>query len=132
MECARAGITVNAVIPVAATAMTATIPAFEPYVTAWHEHGTPLPDWLRAGVGFGVPEDAAGLVVFLASSQADGVTGQAIGIGGDKLTLWSHPQEIVAAYAESGWSADAIAQIWPTLASQTQPVGIPAPRVPTP
>jgi NAD(P)-dependent dehydrogenase (short-subunit alcohol dehydrogenase family) len=132
MECARAGITVNAVIPVAATAMTATIPVFEPYVTAWQENGTPLPAWLRAGEGFGVPEDAAGLVVFLASAEADGVTGQAIGVGGDRLTLWSHPQEIVAAYAESGWSADAIVQIWPALARQTQPVGIPAPRVPTP
>ena len=110
MECARAGITVNAVIPVAATAMTATMPAFEPYVTAWREHGTPLPPWLRAGEGFGVPEDAAGLVVFLASAESDGITGQAIGIGGDKLSLWSHPQEIAAAYRDGGWSADAIAR----------------------
>jgi len=132
MECARANIMVNAVIPVAATAMTATIPAFAPYVAAWRDHGTPLPTWLRAGEGFGTPEDAAGLVVFLASAEADGVTGQAIGIGGDKLTLWSHPQEIVALYADGGWSADQVARAWPSLAPQAQSVGLPAPRVPSP
>jgi NAD(P)-dependent dehydrogenase (short-subunit alcohol dehydrogenase family) len=130
MECARDAITVNAVIPVAATDMTATIPAFEPYVTAWRDHGTPLPGWLRADEGFGTTEDAAGLVVFLASAQSDGVTGQAIGIGGDKLALWSHPHEIIAATREGGWSADAIAQGWPAFAAQAQPVGIPPPRVP--
>jgi NAD(P)-dependent dehydrogenase (short-subunit alcohol dehydrogenase family) len=130
MECARAGITVNAVIPVAATAMTATIPAFAPYVSAWQADGTPLPGWLRAAEGFGVPEDAAGLVVFLASARSDHVTGQAIGIGGDKLSLWSHPQEIAAAYRAGGWSADEIAETWPALGRWNQPVGIPAPEVP--
>lgn len=130
MECAPSGITVNAVIPVAATAMTATIPAFEPYVSAWRTDGNPLPDWLRSAEGFGVPEDAAGLVVFLASAKSDGITGQAIGIGGDKLSLWLHPQEVTAAYRSGGWGADEIAGCWPALARWAQPVGIPAPEVP--
>jgi NAD(P)-dependent dehydrogenase (short-subunit alcohol dehydrogenase family) len=131
LECERAGITVNAVIPVAATAMTATIPAFAPYVDAWRDDGTPLPAWLRAGEGFGVPADAAGLVVFLASAEAAGITGQAIGVGGDKITLWSHADEVLAAYRTGGWSADAIAQAWPGSFDRHQrPVGIPAPRVP--
>jgi NAD(P)-dependent dehydrogenase (short-subunit alcohol dehydrogenase family) len=129
MECARAGITVNAVIPVAATAMTATIPAFAPHVAAWQDAGTPLPRWLRA-TGFGTPADAAGLVVFLASAAADGVTGQAIGIGGDKLVVWSHPQELAAAYRDGGWSAEAIAAAWPAMGGWAQPVGIPPPEVP--
>ena len=112
MECARANITVNAVIPVAATAMTATIPAFAPHVEAWQQHGTPLPAWLRAGEGFGVPDDAAGLVVFLASAESDGITGQAIGIGGDKLSLWTHPEEAAVAFRDGGWRADDIATVW--------------------
>ena len=87
MECAKAGITVNGIVPVAATAMTATIPAFAPYVEAWEQRGEPLPSWLRAGEGFGTPEDAAGLVVFLASAAAKDVTGQCIGVGGDRLAL---------------------------------------------
>jgi NAD(P)-dependent dehydrogenase (short-subunit alcohol dehydrogenase family) len=129
MECARNGITVNAIIPVAATAMTATMPAFAPHVDAWQAEGTPLPRWLRAGEGFGAPEDAAGLVVFLASADSDGVTGQAIGVGGDKLTLWSHPHEVAVAYRDDGWEADRIAEAWPVLAARAQPVGIPPPRV---
>jgi NAD(P)-dependent dehydrogenase (short-subunit alcohol dehydrogenase family) len=132
MECARDGITVNAVIPVAATAMTATIPAFEPYVTAWRTEGTPLPRWLRADEGFGLPEDAAGLVVFLASDRSGEVNGQAIGIGGDRLSLWSHPQEVARLHRDGGWSADEIADAWPTLAVDAQSVGIPPPRVPGP
>jgi NAD(P)-dependent dehydrogenase (short-subunit alcohol dehydrogenase family) len=130
MECARDRITVNAVIPVAATAMTATIPAFEPYLRSWRDQGTPLPRWLRAGEGFGVPEDAAGLVVFLASAEWGDTTGQAIGVGGDRLSLWSHPEHVALAYRDGGWSADAVAEAWPALAVRAQPVGIPPPREP--
>jgi NAD(P)-dependent dehydrogenase (short-subunit alcohol dehydrogenase family) len=112
MECARANITVNAVIPVAATAMTATIPAFAPHVEAWQRHGTPLPTWLRAGEGFGVPGDAAGLVVYLASAESGGITGQAIGIGGDRLSLWTQPEEATVAFRGGGWGADDIGAAW--------------------
>jgi NAD(P)-dependent dehydrogenase (short-subunit alcohol dehydrogenase family) len=131
MECARAGITVNGIVPVAATAMTATIPAFAPYVEALEQRGEPLPSWLRAGEGFGTTEDAAGLVVFLASEAAQDVTGQCIGIGGDRLTLWSHPQEVAVALRAGGWDADAIAEAWATtVGREPQTVGIPAPRIP--
>jgi NAD(P)-dependent dehydrogenase (short-subunit alcohol dehydrogenase family) len=126
MECAKAGIMVNAVIPVAATAMTATIPAFAPHVEAWQQEGTPLPDWLRAGEGFGTPDDAAGLVVFLSSAGSEGVTGQAIGIGGDKLSLWTHPEETTVSYRDGGWHADAIATTWATTHGRNpQSVGVP-------
>ena len=74
----------------------------------------PLPDALRSGLGLGLPEDVAPLLVFLASRHAAQVTGQCIGIGGDKLSLWSHPQEIRVAFREGGWSAEAIAESWST------------------
>ncbi len=131
MELARAGVTVNAIIPVAATAMTETIPAFEPYVRAARESGEPLPAWLRQAEGFGTPEDAAALVVYLASAASAGVTGQCIGIGGDRLSLWSHPQETAVAFAEGGWTADAIARSWATSVGRSpETVGVPAPEVP--
>jgi NAD(P)-dependent dehydrogenase (short-subunit alcohol dehydrogenase family) len=131
MECGRAGITVNAIVPVAATAMTATIPAFAPFVTANLESGEPFPDWLRRGEGFGTGDDVAGLVVFLASDAAAAVTGQCVGIGGDRLTLWSHPEEVAAAYRDGGWTADAIAETWHTSVGRNpQSVGIAPPRVP--
>ncbi|MGP3966713.1 SDR family oxidoreductase [Streptomyces sp. 6N223] len=130
MELARARITVNAVIPVAATAMTDTIPVFAPYIEAMR-NGEPLPAFLRAGEGFGTVEDCAALIPFLASDAARDVTGQCIGIGGDKLTLWSHPQEISTAFAHGGWTPEAIADAWHTsVGAEPQSVGIPAPRAP--
>jgi 3-oxoacyl-[acyl-carrier protein] reductase len=114
MELARAEITVNAIVPVAATAMTETVPFLKPYVDAL-QAGQPLPAFARQELGFGSPQDAAGLVAFLASDAAAGITGQAVGIGGDRLALWSHPSEVVVEFADgTGWSADAIAEVWPT------------------
>jgi NAD(P)-dependent dehydrogenase (short-subunit alcohol dehydrogenase family) len=131
MELARAQITVNAIVPVAATGMTETIPFLEPYIAAL-KAGEPLPPFARRELGFGPPQDAAGVVVFLASDAAAGITGQAIGIGGDRLALWSHPSEVVVEFADgSGWSADAVAGIWPDkFAGSQQKVGQEFPEPP--
>jgi NAD(P)-dependent dehydrogenase (short-subunit alcohol dehydrogenase family) len=131
MELARAGITVNAIVPVAATAMTETVPFLKPYVDALAA-GHPLPAFARQELGFGSPQDAAGLVAFLASDDAAGITGQAVGIGGDRLALWSHPSEVVVEFADgTGWSPDAIAEIWPErFAAAQQTVGQQLPEAP--
>jgi NAD(P)-dependent dehydrogenase (short-subunit alcohol dehydrogenase family) len=131
MELARAEITVNAVVPVAATGMTETVPFLKPYVDAL-QAGEPLPPYARRELAFGPPEDAAGLVAFLASDAAAGITGQAIGIGGDRLALWSHPTEAVVEFADgTGWSADAVAAIWPErFAPSQQTVGQQFPEPP--
>jgi NAD(P)-dependent dehydrogenase (short-subunit alcohol dehydrogenase family) len=131
MELARAQITVNAIVPVAATAMTETIPALKPFVDAL-KAGEPLPPFARQQLGFGSPEDAAGLVAFLASDAAAGITGQAVGIGGDRLALWSHPSEVVVEFADgTGWSADAVGEAWPKqFAGAQQTVGQEFPEPP--
>jgi len=108
LELKRAGITANAVIPVAATAMTATVPYFAAAVEA-EANGEPVPAFFRHDLGFGTSDDVAGLVAYLASDAAAGVTGQALGIGGDRLQLWSHPEPVVTAYREGGWTFDALA-----------------------
>lgn len=126
MECAKAGITVNAIVPVAYTQMVATIPAYAQYAERV-ARGERLPDALRKGEGMGTPEDVAPLLVFLASDRAAHVTGQCIGIGGDKLALWSHPQEICSAYNDGGWSAEAIAAAWSsTVGKHPETVGLTA------
>ena len=94
LELKRAGITANAVIPVAATAMTATVPYFAAAVEA-DAAGESMPAFFRHDLGFGTSDDVAGLIAYLASDAAAGVTGQAIGIGGDRLQLWSHPEAVV-------------------------------------
>jgi NAD(P)-dependent dehydrogenase (short-subunit alcohol dehydrogenase family) len=133
MELERAGITVNAIVPIAATAMTATIPAFAPILEESERTGDPLPTWMRQAEGFGTPEDCAGLVAYLASDAASAVTGQAIGIGGDKLALWAHPHEVTTAYREGGWSAADIDAVWATsVGAHPQSVGVAPPAVPEP
>ena len=117
MECARARITVNAIVPVAMTQMVATIPGMQRHAEAM-ARGEALPSELRTGMGLGSPEDVAPLVVFLASSEAADVTGQCIGLGGDKLSLWAHPQEKRVAYRSGGWTAEAIAEVWRSSVGQ--------------
>jgi NAD(P)-dependent dehydrogenase (short-subunit alcohol dehydrogenase family) len=131
MELARAQITVNAIVPVAITAMTETAPFLKPYIDAM-ETGGPLAEYGRRELSLGSPQDAAGVVAFLASDTAAGITGQAIGIGGDRLALWSHPSEVVVEFADgTGWSADAVAGIWPErFAGSQQKVGQEFPEPP--
>jgi NAD(P)-dependent dehydrogenase (short-subunit alcohol dehydrogenase family) len=107
----------------AATGMTKTVPFLREYADMLRA-GQPLPAYARRELSFGPPEDVAGLVTFLASPAAANITGQAIGLGGDRLALWSHPAEHVVAFADGGWSAGAIADVWPKeFAGLLQPVG---------
>ena len=126
-ELARAEITVNAIVPTAWTAMTASIPAYEPLV-ARVEAGEGLPRQVRQAHAVGMPEDSASLIVFLASDAAAGITGQAIGIGGDRLSMWSHSGEVAYALRDGGWSPDDIAESWEaTLGGAIQPFGVTLP-----
>jgi NAD(P)-dependent dehydrogenase (short-subunit alcohol dehydrogenase family) len=127
MELGRAQITVNTIIPTAWTEMTATIPIYAPLVDAVAA-GRPLPRQVRQAHALGSPEDSAALVVFLASAAAAEVTGQAIGIGGDKLSLYSHPAEVASAFYDGGWNPEAIAENWATtLGASTQSFGVTLP-----
>jgi NAD(P)-dependent dehydrogenase (short-subunit alcohol dehydrogenase family) len=130
MELKRAGITANAVIPVAATAMTATVPYFAAAVEA-DAAGEPMPPFFRHDLGFGTSDDVAGLIAYLASDAAASVTGQAIGIGGDRIQLWSHPEPVVTAYREGGWTYDALVEEFPTtIGAEPQSVGEKFPPLP--
>ena len=111
LELERFGITVNAIVPNALTRMVATIPGMAEVVEA-AERGEPVPPAFRQGMGMGTAQDVAPLCVFLASDQAAGVSGQAIGLGGDKLSLFGHPYERSVAYQDGGWTADRIAELW--------------------
>jgi NAD(P)-dependent dehydrogenase (short-subunit alcohol dehydrogenase family) len=104
--------------------MTATVPFLKPYVDAI-EAGEPLPPYARRELAFGTAEDVAGLVAFLASEAAADVTGQAIGIGGDRLSLCSHPAEIAHELRDGGWTADAIADAVGAFAAQPYGVRLP-------
>ena len=130
LELKRAGITANAVIPVATTAMTATVPYFAAAVEA-DEKGEAMPAFFRHDLGFGTSDDVAGLIAYLASDAAADVTGQAIGVGGDRVQLWSHPEAVVTAYREGGWSYEALEADFPAeFGGQLQSVGEKFPPLP--
>ena len=130
LEMARAGVLVNAVIPVAATAMTRTVPYFASAIEA-EDAGEPMPDFFRKELGFGTAADVAGLVVFLASDAAAGINGQVIGAGGDRVQLWSHPAPVLDAFHDGGWTADAIeSDLAAQLVAEAQSVGETFPQLP--
>jgi len=128
LELARDAITANAVIPTALSPMTATIPAY----TELYERflaGEPIPADIRRDKALGSPDDVAPLIVWLASAASQDVTGQALGIGGDRLTLYSHPAVLDTAYADGGWDAVGIDAAWRAqFAAQAQPSGPPSRR----
>lgn len=90
-----------------------------------------MPDFFRKGLGFGSADDVSGLIVFLASDDAAGINGQVIGVGGDRIQLWSHPEPVVTALHDGGWSAAEIAaEFAPTVRAQLQSVGEDFPPLP--
>jgi 3-oxoacyl-[acyl-carrier protein] reductase len=107
LEMKKAGVTVNAVVPVAATAMTKTVPYFAKAVEA-DERGEAMPAFFRHDLGFGTADDVAGLIAYLASEEAAAITGQAIGAGGDRLQVWTHPEPATTDYREGGWTYEAL------------------------
>lgn len=127
MELVRDRITANVAVPTAMTDMTATIPIYQEWAQAFQK-GAPLPAVARQDHALGAPEDVAPLIVWLASEKSQNVTGQVIGLGGDRLTLYSHPAELVITDREGGWTAEAIGQAWQEqLVEHAQPSG-PPPR----
>lgn len=126
LELARDRVSVNAIVPTALTRMTATMPALAQAHAAM-ERGEGLPAGLRTA-GIGTAADVSPLVVFLASDAGRAISGQSIGIGGDRLSLWSNPAELRIAQSPGGWSADTIAATWDSLTTGAlQRPGVPMP-----
>uniref|UniRef100_UPI0035C93463 SDR family NAD(P)-dependent oxidoreductase n=1 Tax=Microbacterium rhizophilus TaxID=3138934 RepID=UPI0035C93463 len=126
LELARDGITANAVIPTALSPMTATIPEYAELYERFLA-GEAIPREIRRDRALGSPEDVAPLIVWLASDASRDVTGQALGIGGDRLTLYAHPAVLDTAYADGGWTPEGIDAAWRSqFASQAQPSGPPS------
>ena len=89
-----------------------------------------MPAFFRHDLGFGTSDDVAGLIAYLASDAAAGVTGQAIGIGGDRLQLWSHPEAVATAYHDGGWSDEALEAEFADAVGALQSVGESFPPLP--
>src|SRR5699024_11815914 len=87
--------------------MTETVPYFSAAIEA-DKAGEAMPDFFRKDLGFGTAADVAGLVAFLASDAAANISGRAIGVGGDRLQVWSHPEPVATEYRQGGWTYEAM------------------------
>lgn len=92
-ELGRYGVNVNSVAPTAWTRMTESVPGVE-------EPG----EELEPGSPMGSPEQVAPLFVYLCSDAAKWLTGQVIGLGGERLALWQHPRERIVVTQRGGFS----------------------------
>jgi NAD(P)-dependent dehydrogenase (short-subunit alcohol dehydrogenase family) len=108
VEHAKIGVTVNAIVPTALTRMVATIPGLAELVEKV-DRGEPVPTDVRRR-GLGSPDDVAPTIVYLASAASAEVTGQAIAAGGDRIALWTHPEQVAEQFHEGGWTAEAVAE----------------------
>ena len=59
------------------------------------------------------------------------ITGQAIGVGGDRLQVWAHPEPVVTEYHDGGWTYEALQEHGQDLlGGNLQPVGETFPPLP--
>ncbi len=92
LEMAGRDVCVNYLVPFAFTRMTESIP--------------PATDALRTyleSAPQATPDDIAGVVVWLCSPAAAGVTGQVVGARGAAVTLWSQPRPLIELVEPAGW-----------------------------
>jgi NAD(P)-dependent dehydrogenase (short-subunit alcohol dehydrogenase family) len=114
-EAGRYGARVNAVVPSAWTRLTSAIPEA---VLVKHVGEAALQDMKARR-----PEHIAPIVGYLASTAAEGVTGQIVRASGNRLGLFSRPAEIDSVYTESAWTAESVAQAFDqSLRSQLDPL----------
>lgn len=99
-ELERFGITCNCVLPNALTPMTEGLPdLLEAY-----RYGGPE----RFPRELGEAAEVAPLILLLAGRRWGHLTGRIIGLGGDKLSLWSAPEEKWSAFIQGGWTTSAL------------------------
>lgn len=114
VDCAAAGVRVNAFAPMARTAMADTARAY------LAEHA--LPPWPELTP---LPEDNAPAVVFLLSPLAAAINGQVLRLDGGRLSLMTHPAVLHPPLTSARWTIKDIHNAWESHFAQHQlPLGL--------
>ncbi|HVC45288.1 MAG TPA: SDR family NAD(P)-dependent oxidoreductase [Candidatus Binataceae bacterium] len=111
------GVTVNAIMPGAATRMTDTIPA-------GRLAGAPA----ESDAAVGTPMDPANvppIIVYLSSDEAKDVTGQCFGASGYRITRYTHLEPDRVIFNNGPWDIDHLFKVF----KQTLGTGLKAPRM---
>jgi len=110
VELAQYGITCNAVRTSAATQLTARGRERARQAALARHEQTPT----DADLGYYQPEEAAPLVVFLASDEAAWINGQFICIDGPRLAICEHTHHAKTAVMPGGWTTELLLQHFKT------------------
>ncbi|RVT94250.1 SDR family NAD(P)-dependent oxidoreductase [Sphingomonas crocodyli] len=114
-ELAGSGVRVNAISPMAASAMSGVMGSY------LREQGVVR----TAGPAMPAPETNAPLMVYLLSDRAAGITGQIVRIDGTRLSLMTHPAIRAPIIERETWTPDAIADAFDaTLAANQLPTDV--------
>jgi 3-oxoacyl-[acyl-carrier protein] reductase len=101
-ELSRYGITVNCVIPGAYTRMHD--PLYRKTIEVAEKRGGPVPTMEELVAAAARPEEITAFLLFLASEEADWVTGQVFTMHKDRISLWSHAAEKVHLLQADGFT----------------------------
>jgi 3-oxoacyl-[acyl-carrier protein] reductase len=110
VELARYGITCNAIRSSAATQLTAKTRERAKQAALERHEQAPT----DAELGYFKPEEAAPLVVFLASDEAGWINGQFICIDGPRLAICEHTHHAKIAVMPGGWTSELLLQHFKT------------------
>jgi NAD(P)-dependent dehydrogenase (short-subunit alcohol dehydrogenase family) len=124
----RYGITVNCIVPAAATRMTVS-PEMEAArsARAAREGRTPPPAGTTGGGG-NHPDDVAPMVVYLATDAAANINGYCFGAAGGTFSLYANPAVAKSIHKMGRWTLDELDRIIPT--TLTRGLVNPAPPAP--
>jgi NAD(P)-dependent dehydrogenase (short-subunit alcohol dehydrogenase family) len=114
MELGRYGVTVNAVSPLADTRMLESIPESAEKIR--YSRGI-----LGANLsqGYGLPDDIASFVIYLASDEASDVNGQIFFVTGGQVSLYTNPSILKASRKDGIWTPDELEELFrSTFASE--------------
>jgi len=115
VELAQHGITCNAIRASAATRLNETRREQAKHAALERHVRAPT----DAELGFYEPEEAAPLVVFLASDEADWINGQFICIDGPRLALCEHTHHAITAIMPGGWTPEMLREYFKTTAGMS-------------
>ncbi len=105
-DMARYNVTCNAIAPLALTRMAQSVQAS---ADSSQQAGKPIEKNI---LNLSNPSEIAPAVLFLAGDEAAEVSGQVIGIGGGKITLWAQPGPERYFYHDSPLTADRINELF--------------------
>jgi NAD(P)-dependent dehydrogenase (short-subunit alcohol dehydrogenase family) len=112
-------ITCNSIIPIADTRLSPRRGAA--YHKRQYEAGLVVRQIYEESVDPPGPEHIPGIVLYLATDEAAGITGQVFGASRGRVALYSRPTELKGLYKDGVWTLEELARRMPMTLAQDLP-----------